>query len=232
MNWLQAINELKLPPLVSGAHSGGPEHGLCAMEMVAFMERLAHTDAPECTCKVITEFVICTNDILDDTQRQKLLPVLPELVDTVVNERHVRERQQLILNIARRDLEHANRGSYERDLHRDRGDPFRGFGQGHLRMEQIHHLLSTIGGSVKLMAQLHAPWHLADILIGVLHELLKIGATQPKTQFKEPELVMELAEVTYLSEHQLNEYKSKIKFMGTMPVVDKKFYSFTSDCMV
>ena len=220
MNWLQAINELKLPPLVSGNHTGGPEHGLCAMEMVAFMERLAHSDRPECTCQVIRDFVMATNDILTDTERQKLLAVLPELVDTVVSAKHMREREQFITSIALRDLRHTDRGSYERDYERDR---FRGFSHANNGAE-IHHLMGSVGGAVKLMHKVHAPWHLADILIGVLRGALKIGATQPRTQFKEPELVMELAEVTYRPQEV-----SKLTMMGTMPVLKKEFFS---DCMV
>ncbi len=228
MNWIEAINELKLPPLVNGTHSGGPEHGLCAMEMVAFMERLVHTDRPECTCRVIREFVMCTNDILDDKERQKLLPVLPELVDTVVDPRSMREREQLIMRIAQRDLQHT-RGSYERDYERDRmrlQNPTY-FDRGYHSMEEIHNLLGTVGGAVQLMAKIHAPWHLADILIGVLREALKVGATKPKTQFKEPERVKELAEITYRAPQE-----AQMKFMGTMPVLTKKHYSFVSDCMV
>ncbi len=77
---------------------------------------------------------------------------------------------------------------------------------------------------MKLMAKVHAPWHLADILIGVLRGALKIGATQPKTEFKKPELVMELAEITYRPQEM-----SKLTMMGTMPVIKKEFFS---DCMV
>ena len=227
MNWLEAINELKLPPLVSGNHSEGPEYGLCAMEMVAFMERLEHSDRPECTCQVIRDFVIATNDILIDTQRQKLLAVLPELVDTVVDARSMRDREQFITRTAMRDLQHVNRESYERDYERDR---FRGFSHAAHMGAEIHHLLGSVGGAVKLMAKVHAPWHLADILIGVLREALKIGATQPKTQFKDPERVKELVEITC---RPYKRAESKLTMMGTMPMsVTQKSYSFVSDCMV
>lgn len=79
MNWLNDLP--KLPKLSAGSHlAGSPE--LCAMELVAFMERLPHSDKPDCTCPIIGEFVRVGNDHMPDSERQKLLPILPELVGT------------------------------------------------------------------------------------------------------------------------------------------------------
>jgi len=72
----------QLPPLEGGAHDEG-SGSLCAMEMVAYMERLPHSDSPECTCPVLASYVRTLNDNMNDEQRQKLLPILPMLVGTV-----------------------------------------------------------------------------------------------------------------------------------------------------
>jgi hypothetical protein len=71
-----------LPELKAGNHKEG-SGSLCAMEMVAFMERLPHSDAPECTCPVLASYVRTLNDNMGDKTRQKLLPILPMLVGTV-----------------------------------------------------------------------------------------------------------------------------------------------------
>jgi hypothetical protein len=94
MNWLNDINNLKLPPLKRGAHKS-PDEGLCAMEMVAFIERLPHSDAPECTCPVIASFVRTINDNFNNEYRQKLLTRLPYLVGTVSNE-HAQQRAEFL----------------------------------------------------------------------------------------------------------------------------------------
>ena len=82
MNWLDDLKTLKLPPLSKGKHRS-PEDGLCAMEMVAYLERLPHSDAPECTCPLLREYVIKINDMCSDSDREKLKPYLPRLVGTV-----------------------------------------------------------------------------------------------------------------------------------------------------
>jgi len=87
MQWTEG---LKLPLLAAGKHAS-PDKGLCAMEMVAFIERLPHSDMPECTCRVIGAFVRGFNDLMTDEERQRLIPYLPLLVGTVSPE-HERAR--------------------------------------------------------------------------------------------------------------------------------------------
>ena len=94
--WNKYITQL--PQLESGAHDEGAG-SLCAMEMVAYMERLPHSDAPECTCPVLGSYVRTLNDNMDDEQRQKLLPVLPMLVGTV-NDELVVKRAELFAQAA------------------------------------------------------------------------------------------------------------------------------------
>ena len=76
------LADLKLPPLKAGAHSS-PEAGMCAMELVAFIECLPHSDSPPCTCPVLSAFVRCGNDMMRALDRQRLLAYLPRLVGTV-----------------------------------------------------------------------------------------------------------------------------------------------------
>src|ERR1700676_5377451 len=90
MNWLEQINELRLPQLKTGAHTD-PLDGLCAMEMVAFIERLPHSDKPPCTCPVIGAYVRRLNDNMSAEERQSLLAYLPRLVGTV-SKKHELER--------------------------------------------------------------------------------------------------------------------------------------------
>ncbi len=235
MNWLDAINELKLPPLVSGKHSGGPEEGLCAMEMVAFMERLEHTDRPECTCPILRDFVIAVNDTLNNQERQKLLPVLPELVDTVTDHQHMRHRERFIMDAAARSVEHATRQHHrsEYDYERDRLRRSASYGYDSRAREEIHRMLGHgPKGAVKLLAEVNAPHHLADILIGILRDAIRIGGRRPKTQFNDPKRVKKLAKVEYVAPMKVFEEKMQ-KNLNTsvfysMPTIkpEKLFKSF------
>jgi hypothetical protein len=87
VEWLAklGLDQLKLPPLKAGAHKD-PSDGLCAMEMVAFIERLPHSDRPPCTSPVVASVMICINDTLGDGRRNTLLPWLPRVVGTVAPE--------------------------------------------------------------------------------------------------------------------------------------------------
>jgi hypothetical protein len=90
MNYL----DIKLPPLQAGSHETA-QAGLCAMEMVAYIERLPHSDAPACTCPIIAAYVRGLNDLLPNSERNRLLPYLPRLVDTV-SPPHERERGEYL----------------------------------------------------------------------------------------------------------------------------------------
>jgi len=73
---LESIN------LRSGSHDSFDD-GVCAMEMVAYLAGLPHSDKPECTCPVLATFVRSWNDGLPDADRNRLLkPILPALVNT------------------------------------------------------------------------------------------------------------------------------------------------------
>jgi hypothetical protein len=78
---------------LSAGNHASPEQGLCAMELVAFLEGLPHSDHPRCTCQIISAFVRGINDNMPDDIRQGLLKYLPRLVGTV-SEQHEQERNE------------------------------------------------------------------------------------------------------------------------------------------
>lgn len=89
-NKLTALaGEFRLSP---GKHAS-PEEGMCAMELVAFLNGGPHTDHPRCTCEIISAFVRHINDHMPDDMRQKLLPYQPRLIGTV-SEEHEQERHE------------------------------------------------------------------------------------------------------------------------------------------
>jgi len=65
------------------------------MEMVAFIERLPHSDSPGCTCPVIASFVRGINDLMGHEDRQKLMVYLPRLVGTVSPENEIERAEYL-----------------------------------------------------------------------------------------------------------------------------------------
>ena len=202
MQWLQAINDLQLPPLVSGSHPD-PATGLCAMEMVAFMERLPHSDRPECTCPVLREITIATNDMLGHEDRQQLLPMLPELVDTNVPAPIRHERERFIMETARRTVEHhlGMRGGDPRyDPYRDRFayERYRGAYRGREFEEAMHCLHKGPGHAMRAVFLVTPDWQRADVMIGMIRKAIAIGQPQPKREFNKPTTVKKLAEVVPL----------------------------------
>jgi hypothetical protein len=93
------FTDVQLPPLQKGSHTS-PKAGLCAMEMIAFMERLPHSDAPACTCPVIAAYVRVLNDEMPDRLRPRLLPYLSPLVGSVAPDYEV-GRAQFFASVAR-----------------------------------------------------------------------------------------------------------------------------------
>ena len=82
------FEQLAVFNLSTGSHKSA-EEGVCAMEAVAWLEGLPHTDRPECTCPVIAAYVRGINDNMPD--RSLLIPYLPRLVGTVsLNHEHER----------------------------------------------------------------------------------------------------------------------------------------------
>ena len=88
------FNKLTAFELQGGSHESADE-GLCAMEAVAWLEGVKHSDSPSCTCPVIAAFVRSINDRMPDSDRQKLVAYLPRLVGTVSPE-HEQERAEYL----------------------------------------------------------------------------------------------------------------------------------------
>ena len=88
------FNKLTAFELQGGSHESADE-GLCAMEAVAWLEGVKHSDSPSCTCPVITAFVRSINDRMPYSDRQKLVAYLPRLVGTVSPE-HEQDRAEYL----------------------------------------------------------------------------------------------------------------------------------------
>ncbi|MGB3500186.1 MAG: hypothetical protein WBA44_01065 [Mesorhizobium sp.] len=78
--------------LTPGKHTS-PEDGMCAMEVVAFLAGGPHSDHPRCACPIVSGYVRHVNDNMPDDHRQRLLPYLPRLVDSV-SEDHEQARHE------------------------------------------------------------------------------------------------------------------------------------------
>ena len=77
----ERLDALDTITLAEGAHDDF-ESGHCAMEVVAWLAGLGHTDCPECASPVLRDFTINLNDQWGHEQRQKLIPLLPRMVGT------------------------------------------------------------------------------------------------------------------------------------------------------
>ncbi len=88
MNTTATINPDRLAQLEAGEikldrnSHGSFEDGHCAMEVVAWLAELGHTDAPSCSSGVLRTYTISLNDRWNNEQRQKLAPYLPRMVGT------------------------------------------------------------------------------------------------------------------------------------------------------
>ena len=73
----------KVKTLKSGGHAQ-TQRQMCVMEAVAYVAGEPWSDHPECTCPVITAFMMAWNDGLptDADRNRLLLPLIPKLVGT------------------------------------------------------------------------------------------------------------------------------------------------------
>lgn len=69
--------------LSSGVHACR-ESGLSALEAVAWIAGLPHSDRPECTSEVLAYYVRYLNDKIADEHRNRLIPLIPRLVSTAI----------------------------------------------------------------------------------------------------------------------------------------------------
>src|SRR6187399_1829020 len=68
-----------IPVLSRGKHRN-PRRGACFMEMASFLAGERWSDHPACTHPVLATLARCVNDMLDDTSRQRISTMIPEVV--------------------------------------------------------------------------------------------------------------------------------------------------------
>ncbi len=62
------------------------EEGLCAMEAVAWLAGLPHSDKPACTSEILAGYVRHLNDHMPEEERHRLVAFLPDLIGTADRE--------------------------------------------------------------------------------------------------------------------------------------------------
>jgi len=67
--------------LGKGSHSN-PEQGLCLLEAAAYFAGERHSDRPQCVSPVLAAVGRRLNDLLPYDKRQRLVPLVPQLVNT------------------------------------------------------------------------------------------------------------------------------------------------------
>ena len=72
------LSEIRLE---RGAHDN-PEKGVCLLEAVAWLRGVSFSDHPACVSPILGAYGRRFNDRLDDENRQRLIPLIPRLVNT------------------------------------------------------------------------------------------------------------------------------------------------------
>src|SRR6476619_3640093 len=67
-------------PVLSRGRPRNPRKGACFMEMASFLAGERWSDHPSCTHPVLSTLARCVNDMLDDTSRQQIGTMIPEVV--------------------------------------------------------------------------------------------------------------------------------------------------------
>lgn len=70
-----------MPILAWGGHET-PESGACAMEYASVLAGEPFSDHPTCTLELLAQAMRNANDDMEDEDRQKLLPLIPRVIDT------------------------------------------------------------------------------------------------------------------------------------------------------
>jgi hypothetical protein len=104
---------LELVKLQSGGHSD-QEEGMCAMEALAFIAGVPHSDRPACCSPSLTSAMQRLNDSADsDEQRQRLKELLPQVLNTAPrNPREERLEQERTARL--NNLDYRSEGWNER----------------------------------------------------------------------------------------------------------------------
>ena len=67
-------------PVLSRGRHRTPRKGACFMEMASFLAGERWSDHPSCTHPVLSTLARCVNDMLDDTSRQQISTMIPDVV--------------------------------------------------------------------------------------------------------------------------------------------------------
>ena len=86
-------------PVLSRGRHRNPRRGACFMEMASFLAGERWSDHPSCTHPVLATLARCVNDMLDDTSRQRVALMIPEVVG--LNPQDDRVAAALVLSTAR-----------------------------------------------------------------------------------------------------------------------------------
>ncbi len=88
-------------PLLPGSHPTR-EHGMCAMEMVAWLAGEQHSDEPECVCPTLASIVRTFNDVVPDveTRNRYVRTLVPRLIHTESTSELRERRAYLALDCA------------------------------------------------------------------------------------------------------------------------------------
>ena len=71
-----------LMPILSYGHHVSPAEGACIMEMASFLAGEKWSDKPQCVNPVLAGVAREVNDLLSDTDRPQILPLLSRLMGT------------------------------------------------------------------------------------------------------------------------------------------------------
>ena len=113
-------------PVLSRGRHRNPRKGACFMEMASFLAGERWSDHPSCTHPVLATLARCVNDMLDDTSRQRISTMIPEVVG--LNPHDDRVSAALVLSSGAGGSARCGRGAAEHHGPRDpqrRGHPRR-----------------------------------------------------------------------------------------------------------
>ncbi len=102
-----------MPVLSRGRHRD-PSRGGCFMEIASLLAGQRWNDHPRCTHRRLAAVARRVNDELDEAQRQRLVPLIPEVVGA--NLRHPVVTARLAVVLAEHGLPHSRSGELRRNL--------------------------------------------------------------------------------------------------------------------
>jgi hypothetical protein len=70
----------EIVPILSAGKHRSPRSGGCFMEMASFLAGEPWSDHPRCTDPALAELGRCVNDVMPDSQRSRLSPMIPSVI--------------------------------------------------------------------------------------------------------------------------------------------------------